>query len=82
MKIRAFGARTIAGVAVAGALAGIGAEVAEAKPRDGTCAAITNAAYNALMNADHYEREGDSENARYWMSVYRAAQQNITRRNC
>ncbi|WP_326547095.1 hypothetical protein QGN32_02475 [Mycolicibacterium sp. ND9-15] len=74
--------RAAAAAALTAALAGIAPSVAEAKPRDGTCAALANAAYQALANADHYERQGDMDNANYWMSTYRKAQQNITRRNC
>ncbi|WP_133259086.1 hypothetical protein [Mycolicibacterium sp. GF69] len=82
MEIRTLLAKTIAAVALSTALAGFGADVAEARPRDGSCAGLLNAASHAKANADHYVRQGDNGNARYWQSVYQKTIDNIARRNC
>ncbi|KUH89148.1 MULTISPECIES: hypothetical protein [unclassified Mycobacterium] len=82
MEIRKILGKSVAAVAMSTALAGFGADVAEARPRDGSCAALQNAASHAKANADHYFRQGDNGNARYWQSVYQKTIQNIQRRNC
>ncbi|KUI11230.1 hypothetical protein AU192_00005 [Mycobacterium lehmannii] len=82
MNIRALATKTVAASAMALALTGIGTGVAEAKPRDGSCGALYNAAYDARANALHYEQQGDAQNARYWNQTFQMTMRNIERRNC
>jgi hypothetical protein len=82
MRKRTLLGTTFTLVALSASIAGVTAGTADARPREGSCAAIYQTMSDSIDMAQAAYAQGDEAGSDSWMAVYNAASANYDRLGC